>query len=725
MVDISRRLRGGSLRANLALIILLALAPAAALVFLSDLEARREDRSDADQRARQLVRLEAAAVGHLVQGSRHLMAWLTELGPATGDTEATNALLRRLLARNPDYLNLGFIDDRGFVLASAMPPADSIDMSGEPFFTEVRRRGDFVVGGFMVGPITRRPILTLAQPVLDERGRVAQVAVAGLSVDALQKALFEARLPASAQVLLLDRAGRLLASYPGGSQQVGRVLHDHPLGRLILRDDDGFAEMPGIDGIQRLNAFTIVPGSDGALRLCIGLDRDEVFAASDQRRARNFLWLSLVTLGAIITAYLAGNSLLLRRLRILSLTADRISTGDLGARAEVQGRDEIANVAEAFNEMARRLSEMIASGEEIRFRLAEHVGRLVEERTHELDLLNRLGETLQACTAAPEAYDVLARHMPKLFPRGGGAIGIISPSRHLVEIMAQWGEAPIHPHLPVFRPEECWALRLGRQNVMDGASPGVACTHAPRGPGIDSLCTPLMALGETLGVFYLWEPSPSALDRPAADSAPLVVPPPDVTGIAGRRLQARSVAQRIAVALANLGLQETLRSQSIRDPLTGLFNRRYMEESVDREIRRALRSHASVAVIMVDVDHFKRFNDEHGHEAGDVVLKEIGSLLRANLRGGDIACRYGGEEFVLILSDATVEVARHRAGQIRIAASHLKLIHRGNALPPVTLSLGVATFPEHGETREALLQAADEALYSAKNSGRNRVVVAD
>lgn len=725
MVDISRRLRGGSLRANLALIILLALAPAAALVFLSDLEARREDRADAEQLARQLVRLEAASLGRLIDGSRQLMVWLAELGPSQKDPETLHRLLRRLLERNSGHTNLAFLDDRGVVTASALSPDERVDMSGEPFFAEALRRGDFVVGGYMLGPITHRPLLALALPVLDDRGRPTQVAFAGLAVDGLQRALLEARLPPSAQILLLDRAGNILAAYPGGSQQVGRSLADLPLGRLMLREEDGFAEMAGIDGVPRLNAFVAVPGSEGALRLAVGLDRDEIYAASDQRRSRNFLWLSLVTLGAIITAYLAGNSLLLRRLRILSQTADRLSTGDLGARVEVQGRDEIANVAEAFNQMARRLNEMIVSGQQARFRLSEHVSRLVAERTRELEILNRLGETLQACASAAEAHGVLARFMPLLFPVGGGALGIINPSRNLVEIVAQWGADTSVKHEPAFRSDECWALRLGRQNLVDADSVGGNCQHVPRDSGAGFLCTPLVALGDTLGVLWLWEPRGDRTAAPEAEGAVTTSGGGAPAGIAARQLQALSVAERIAVALANLNMQETLRSQSIRDPLTGLFNRRYMEESVDREVRRAQRSHVPVAVIMVDVDNFKPFNDEHGHEAGDAVLKDIGGLLKANLRGGDIACRYGGEEFVLILADATAATANHRAGQIRIAASHIKVMHRGQPLPPVTLSLGVAIYPDHGDTRETLLQAADEALYAAKNNGRNRVAMAD
>jgi diguanylate cyclase (GGDEF)-like protein len=184
------------------------------------------------------------------------------------------------------------------------------------------------------------------------------------------------------------------------------------------------------------------------------------------------------------------------------------------------------------------------------------------------------------------------------------------------------------------------------------------------------------------------------------------------------------VAEHIALALANLKLQETLRDQAIRDPLTGLFNRRYMEESLEREVSRAGRSGIPVGVIMLDIDHFKHFNDTFGHEAGDTLLGALGNFLRAHIRGGDIACRYGGEEFTLILPDASFDATRDRAEQLREAVTKLNVLHRGETLGPITLSLGVATFPEHGSIGQAVLLAADGALYRAKHEGRNRVVVA-
>jgi diguanylate cyclase (GGDEF)-like protein len=185
------------------------------------------------------------------------------------------------------------------------------------------------------------------------------------------------------------------------------------------------------------------------------------------------------------------------------------------------------------------------------------------------------------------------------------------------------------------------------------------------------------------------------------------------------------VAEQFALALANVRLRETLRGQSIRDPLTGLFNRRYMEETLDRELSRAERGRRALSVVLLDIDRFKHFNDTFGHEAGDTVLASLGALLRSVSRASDVACRYGGEEFALILPEASLQDARRRAEEIQDAIRGLRVSHGGRPLEGVRCSMGVAAFPEHGEAGGALLRAADAALYRAKREGRDQVVLAD
>jgi diguanylate cyclase (GGDEF)-like protein len=170
---------------------------------------------------------------------------------------------------------------------------------------------------------------------------------------------------------------------------------------------------------------------------------------------------------------------------------------------------------------------------------------------------------------------------------------------------------------------------------------------------------------------------------------------------------------------------QELQEQAITDPLTGLHNTRYLRELLPREMLRAKRKDNPLAAIMIDVDHFKRVNDSLGHEAGDEVLKELGALFKKSIRGSDIACRYGGEEFAIILADATSEGARRKAEDIRAAVKGLELHHGGKPIGGLTVSLGVALFPYHADQATTLLRKADEALYQAKDTGRDRVVVSD
>ncbi|MGA2263397.1 MAG: diguanylate cyclase [Acidobacteriota bacterium] len=327
----------------------------------------------------------------------------------------------------------------------------------------------------------------------------------------------------------------------------------------------------------------------------------------------------------------------------------------------------------------------------------------LEQRTHELTLLSEMGDMLRACLTTEEAYSVIVRVAQQIFPVQAGALYVITASRNLVEAVAVWGDSSLVER--VFAPDECWALRRGRIHWVEDASVGLLCKHLPHPAPEGYLCVPMMAQSEALGVLYLTQPANARLTE------------------AKQRL-AVAMAEHIAMALSNLRLHETLRSQSIRDPLTGLFNRRFMEESLALELRRAVRNQRPLGVIMLDLDRFKHFNDTYGHEAGDTLLRELGTLLQTNIRGEDIACRYGGEEFTLIMPEGSAEVTHQRAEALREVIKRMDVLYRGHPLGGITASLGVAIFPEHGRTAEALLQAADAALYQSKGAGGDHTTAA-
>jgi diguanylate cyclase (GGDEF)-like protein len=330
-----------------------------------------------------------------------------------------------------------------------------------------------------------------------------------------------------------------------------------------------------------------------------------------------------------------------------------------------------------------------------------------EQRAREAVRLTELMDVLQSCQTVEEAYSVTGNTLPNILACQSGALCITSPSRDLVEAVATWGKDCASAK--TFTPESCWALRRGRIHVVDGPSSPLQCLHVDKTSSASYICVPMAAQGETLGVLYLERSHRSA-------DATLEIPE------LGR--QAIAAGERISLALANLKLREVLRSQSIRDPLTGLFNRRYMEESLEREIRRAIRNKELVSLLMIDIDHFKKFNDTFGHQAGDTLLRELGAFLNQRTRGQDVACRFGGEEFALILTGASIEAACKRADLLCEEVRQISVLYTGRVLGKITLSIGVSAFPEHGESTEELLRNADQALYRAKNEGRDRVIVA-
>jgi diguanylate cyclase (GGDEF)-like protein/PAS domain S-box-containing protein len=334
-----------------------------------------------------------------------------------------------------------------------------------------------------------------------------------------------------------------------------------------------------------------------------------------------------------------------------------------------------------------------------------------EEKSRQSALIKQMSTLLQTCANTQEAYEVVHEFAARLFPSDSGALCLLNPSVALMEAVAAWGREPLRETM--FAPEDCWALRTGRVHVSCPDGVTLNCVHVAASSATSYVCVPMMAHNEAIGVL-------SVRCGEAVAALPLEERQHELLE---RQDLALNFAGDIALALANLRLRDTLRTQSTRDALTGLFNRRYMTESLDREVRRADRNTRPLGIVMLDLDQFKPFNDTHGHEAGDALLRSFGRFIQKNTRGEDIACRYGGDEFVILLVDADLGVARRRAEELREGFSKLVVRHLNQKLDSVSFSMGVAAFPLHGTTSEDLLAAADEALYDAKAQGRNRVSV--
>jgi diguanylate cyclase (GGDEF)-like protein len=366
------------------------------------------------------------------------------------------------------------------------------------------------------------------------------------------------------------------------------------------------------------------------------------------------------------------------------------------------------------------LAALVSERREVEFVLKQTNQKLklsldeLEEYNRKMILHNEMGGLLQSCSTLEEAYTIIAQLGQQLLPEETGVLYMIDNSQSRVESVVAWGQ-PL-PEPETFALDDCWALRRGRINLLDPNQSALEllCPHLKNRPPGSALCIPMMAQGDAMGILHIRSES-TALSETEQDGPYLTE---------SKQQIAIAMAESIVLALANLKLRIFLREQSIRDPLTGLFNRRYLEETLEREFNRAVRLQRPVGVIMLDLDHFKRFNDTHGHEAGDILLRKLGSFLKQHLRGGDIACRYGGEEFALVLPEVSLENVRLRAEELREGIKHLNVEHNGKTLAALSMSLGIAMFPEHGATSQRVLNAADGALYEAKHRGRDRIVVA-
>jgi len=324
-----------------------------------------------------------------------------------------------------------------------------------------------------------------------------------------------------------------------------------------------------------------------------------------------------------------------------------------------------------------------------------------------LACLNESSQLLLGCNNMVEIAEVVGAQMARLLPSIPGAFFTYRSSRDAIERVASWNSSA-EDFPETMTGGKCWALRRGRLHIGGNApnrlqcgSDACDCKHA--------LCLPLVAAGEVLGLIVL-----------RLETDPETTP---VAGLArnGWQLLLSAFRESVAVAVSNVRLRESLHEQAFRDQLTGLFNRRFIDETLRIDLAKAARSGETFSVAMVDVDHFRTFNDTHGHEAGDLVLSTLGAHFIRCLRQSDTACRYGGEEFLIVLPGTTRDMAMEMLEMLRSSVEALLVRVDAKHQVSVTVSCGVATYPLHGEDEEELIRKADGALYYAKRNGRNRV----
>lgn len=422
-------------------------------------------------------------------------------------------------------------------------------------------------------------------------------------------------------------------------------------------------------------------------------------------------WTERLTLGGaglVALLVMIGFLLLIQgierpRAAMLQVMAD-LGNGWRSARInEAMGSREFSELAQSYNAMADRLeravADQVSSETQLQDANAElqRNGETLRQRGEVIEMLGGMAHRMQAARTDDELAQIIRVFVPRVLPGIPGALYAHNNSRNLLIPIAGWGG--LETDHEGFAPEQCWALRRGQSHFLREVGSDIVCSHA--NPDEIYHCEPLLAGGEVIGVLYLH----GTVEHET-------------------RFRLTVLAENIASALVNHRLQRSLREQTIRDPLTGLFNRRYMEETLTLEIARATRSGVPLSVVMCDIDHFKRFNDDFGHEAGDAVLQAVAAELKKQFRSGDVICRFGGEEFTIIAPGTTAQVLHDRVEQVRQAVGEINVRQKGRTLGLISMSFGIANWSAGMDGNgEALIQAADIALYQAKREGRNRVIV--
>lgn len=372
----------------------------------------------------------------------------------------------------------------------------------------------------------------------------------------------------------------------------------------------------------------------------------------------------------------------------------KITGGDYSVHNAVTVKNEVGTLGHTQNLMCDAINNDINEHKRLEIELLQH--------EHEAVTINKMNEMLQICHATSEAVTVITLNAQEIFPNMSGGLTLYNYQNRQLDTVSTWGP---HPFLKSsFTANDCWALRGGHNLIISNPEKTILCNHLTSQEHGAYICIPLLSQNETIGTFHLYQSNASAITETEQQ---LII----------------TFSEVIKLSLANIRLREELHEQAIRDALTGLFNRRYLDATLPRELRRVLRDKKPLTIAMIDVDHFKHINDTYGHKIGDQVLEAIGKILQDNVRGSDIACRYGGEEFLLVFFNSDLKDAIARLTNLCDLIKDIAIQHENQIIPQITASIGVTQAPQDGTHSESLIRNADEALYTAKENGRDQIVI--
>lgn len=726
-----------SIRSRLVLLVLLSLVPVALVLIYSSLENRRITGEQAVDNLTNIVELIHSDFEDAINASSQLLTSLA-LTPEKWlePSPECNQQLANLNKQFSSYSNIYSIDINGQVICSATNQTTTVNLLDREYIQDSLTRETIVVGSPVEGRISEQKVIPIALPLYSAEGEI--VGALGVSINLtqfltqhIQAHAIKSKSLDNVVATLWQTDGTVLVRAPDPLAITGQQARESELFQTLVSNitNRRTMELRGLDQISRWYAFAQIDLDDSNILLSVGLPTEELFAKVDDIFWRTISILALVSMLVILATWYIAELAVRRPISRLASLAELVSNGKRGIRVgELAGASELKTLAQNFdlvisylesyeNEQAANQKALIQAKESLEIKVQERTqalelasqeaidrAGLLEKQRLEITIMNELTDMLQSSHTLDESWPIIGRSLTRLFEDVEGTIYTYRDSGNALMHGVSWGSTAVEKQ-DGFSPDDCWSLRLGRSWLFESEGLHTRCNHISHIGYGAYICIPMLADGKTLGVLHLQLPDNETKHIFAE--------------------LAQSASARLALALSNIKLRQTLRNLSIRDVLTGLYNRRFVEEVFDHEISRCRRNDKSLSVLMIDVDHFKRFNDNFGHDAGDVVLRAVGTLLKENFRKTDLPCRLGGEEFLVILPECDSSAAFKVAEQLRVKISELVLFYQGKKLDAVTASIGLAAWPQPFEDDSLLVAAADAALYAAKHAGRNQVQIAN
>jgi diguanylate cyclase (GGDEF)-like protein/PAS domain S-box-containing protein len=638
--------RFSNFQIRLTILVLLVAIPIYIIIYCWGIEERRRVLIDTQNEALEKVREISIYQNQLIFHAHQILFTLSQLSKIRDqDSGACSTILANLLKQSQGYTAFWAAKPEGEIFASAPPLNKPINVSDRSYFRVIVQTGDFTIGDYEIGRVSGKPDVAVAYPVFEGKDNLKAILIARLDLTWLNQFVDLANFPSGTVVTMIDKKGTILFRHPDPEKFLGKSMSESPIVKTILKSDEGVGEGYGLDKVKRIYGFTSLDHGSGDVYMSMSIPSKIVFAEVNKKMIRNSIWLGLTTFFTIMATWLIGNFIIRHPLKRLLGATQQLAQGDLSVRTgPSHASDEIGQLSVAFDQMADSLQWR-----------EEELKRIEEALRESEEHYRRIIETAEVGIWMLNAEKK-----------------IIFTNRKIVQMLGYTPEEMKGKSFLEFTDVEGRSLIESKMQSRPLSLNGQYDFKFRRKDGTD--------------LWTIMSLSP-IFDKTGECNGPLIM----ITDITERKKA-----------------EEQLKYMSLRDPLTGLYNRAYFEEGM-----RHLESYrfARVGIIMCDVDGLKLINDTLGHNAGDSILMAAADIIKECFRAGDVVARVGGDEFaVLLLNTETAEVEtvchrmRHAISQYN--ASHLEL--------PLSLSIGFAVSAEKSISMNGLYKEADYNMYKEK-----------